>query len=223
MNKAMAKTRIIVVDDHPFITEGIRISLMGTEDMEIVADAADSEELFSLLAEPFPDIILLDITLPGRSGIETVRILSEEYPSIRVIMISANADEESIVYSLGAGARGYLTKNTGPGELVRAIRAVMAGEDYLGESISRNIVTNYLRKAKAGAASVNGRDFHLSEREKAIVKLIAEGLTYKEIGDKLCISARTVETHRNNIMQKLELRTIADLIKYSIREGITSL
>jgi DNA-binding NarL/FixJ family response regulator len=219
----MKKIKVIVVDDHPFIIEGIKISLMGVDDIEIIGEASDEEELLSILTDPYPDVLLLDIILPGTSGIELARIITEKYPSIKVIMVSANMDEAAIVSSLGAGARGYLTKNTRSEELVKAIRAVSDGEDYLGETISRGIITNYLRKVRSGERLPNGINSGLSDREKAIVKLIAEGLTYKEIGDRLCISSRTVEAHRNNIMQKLELSTIADLIKYSIREGITSL
>jgi DNA-binding NarL/FixJ family response regulator len=219
----MNKIRVIIVDDHPFIIEGIKISLMGVDDIEIVGEAADSGELFSILSEPYPDVLLLDITLPGISGIEVARMITEKQNGIKVMMISANTDEESIVASLAAGARGYLTKNTGTDELVKGIRAVYDGEDFLGETISKEILIQYLRKAKSGEMASKGNHSGLTDREKSIVGLIAEGLTYKEIGDRLCISARTVETHRNNIMQKLELATTADLIKYSIRAGITSL
>jgi len=219
----MSKIRVIVVDDHPFIVEGIKISLMGVDGIEVIAAASDSEELFSLLNGTLPDIVLLDITLPGLSGIEIARTITARYPAIRSIMISANTDEESIVSALGAGAKGYLTKNARREELIKAIQAVYGGEDFLGESISRSIIGSYLRKVRSGEFPMKNSLAGISEREREIVKLISEGLTYKEIGDRLCISARTVEAHKNNIMQKLGLKTIADLIKYSIREGITSL
>lgn len=219
----MNKIRVIVVDDHPIILEGIRISVMGEEDIEIMGSAMDSEELFALLNGSLPDLVLLDISLPGLSGIEIARIISGKYPSIRTMIISANTDEESIVAALSAGARGYLTKNARSDEMIRAIRAVYAGEDFLGEAISKSIISTYMRKAKSGELLMRNSQSLLSDRERDIVKHIAEGLTYKEIGDRLFISARTVEAHKNNIMQKLELKTIADLIKYSIREGITTL
>jgi DNA-binding NarL/FixJ family response regulator len=213
----------MIVDDHPIVIEGIKISLIGAEDIDLVGSAGDAEELFLALESVLPHVLLLDLILPGLSGHEITKVLLEKYPTVRVIILSANAEEESIVASLNAGARGYLTKDVKREELIKAIRVVSEGEEYLGEAISRKVIVSYLKKAKAGELPGRHPNHELSSREKEVVGLIAEGYTYKEVGDRLFISARTVEAHRNNIMQKLELKTIADLIKYSIRHGITHL
>jgi DNA-binding NarL/FixJ family response regulator len=219
----MVKIRLMIVDDHPVVVEGMKILLTGEEDIEYLGSASDSEELFNFLGETVPDVLLLDLVLPGISGIEIAKILAEKYSMIKVVILSSVAEEESIVACLNAGARGYLTKDVPRDELIKAIKVISEGEEYLGESISRKVIISYFKRAKAGDMAVRPSVLELSDREKEVVGLISEGLTYKEVGEKLFISSRTVEAHRNNIMQKLELKTIADLIKYSIRQGITRL
>lgn len=214
---------MMMVDDHPFVMEGVKVSLMGVDDIEIIGEASDAEEFFALLKGGLPDLVLLDLTLPGLSGMEVAEILSRDHPSVRIIILTANTDEGSILSAMGSGARGYLTKNIRREELLKAIYAVHAGDEFLAEEITKGIISGYFKRARTGDRPASGTNHSLTEREKDIVRLISEGLTYKEVGDRLCISARTVEAHRNNIMQKLELKTIADLIRYSIREGITRL
>jgi DNA-binding NarL/FixJ family response regulator len=218
------KIKLIIVDDHPMVVEGIRITLMDVEQIEITETAGDAEELFEILKrDHLPDIILLDITLPTLSGIEITEILSEKYPSIKVIILSANLDEESIRGAIRAGAKGYLPKNSRRSELIEAINEVYHGEDFLGERISSNIIKHYLKQAKSGESFFSKPKDDLSEREIEIVRLLSSGLSYKEIADKLFISSRTVESHKNNIMTKLDLHTLPDLIKYAIRNKIISL
>jgi len=219
----MEKIRLMIVDDHPIIIEGMKILLMGADDIEFIGSAGNAESLFRLLGTTLPDVLLVDLVLPDIQGSEVTKMVVQKYPGVRVIILSANAEEESIVACLNAGARGYLTKDVPRSELIKAIHAISEGEEYLGESISRKVIVSYFRKARTGDNHEHQVLPELSDREKEVVGLIAEGLTYKEIGEKLFISARTVEAHRNNIMQKLELNTIADLIKYSIRLGITRL
>lgn len=219
----MGKIRLMIVDDHPIIIEGMKILLMGADDIEFIGSAGDAEGLFRLLETTLPDVLLVDLVLPDIQGSEVTKIVVQKYPGVRVIILSANAEEESIVACLNAGARGYLTKDVPRNELIKAIKAISEGEEYLGEAISRKVIVSYFRKARTGDNQSQQVLPELSDREKEVVGLISEGLTYKEIGEKLFISARTVEAHRNNIMQKLELNTIADLIKYSIRMGITRL
>jgi DNA-binding NarL/FixJ family response regulator len=217
------KIKLIIVDDHPMVVEGIRITLEGADNIDIIETAGDAEELFEILQTDQPDIILLDITLPTLSGIEITETLSAKYPSIKVIILSANQDEESIRSAIRAGAKGYLPKNSRRSELIDAINEVCHGEDYLGEKVSANIIKNYLKQAKSGENSFTKPKADLSERETEILRLLASGLSYKEIADRLFISARTVESHKNNIMMKLGLHTLTDLIKYAIKHGIISL
>lgn len=217
------KIRLMVVDDHPIVTEGVKIMVFGTGDIEFIGSACDGKELFAFLQRDIPDVLLLDLGLSGQSGIEITRELMVVYPGIRVIIFSADTEEATVVSALEAGARGYLSKDVGRDELIKGIRAVADGQEFLGGLISRKVIHSYLRFMKS--TGVESRRLHpeLSDREKEVVGLIAEGFTYKEIGERLFISARTVEAHRNNIMSKLELKTVADLIKYSIRQGITKL
>lgn len=211
---------LIIVDDHPIVVEGLRTTLMDAEDIDILGDASDDTELFALLKEKEPDIILLDITLPSLSGIEITQILSEQSPGIKVIILSANVDPHLVSSAIAAGAKGYLAKNARRDELLEAIRSVHQGRDFLGGKISEEIIRNYLQKARVEGTKSSEVKPSLSERETQIIRLIAEGLAYKEIGNRLSISTRTVESHKNNIIMKLGLKTVADLIRYAIRNRI---
>jgi two-component system response regulator NreC len=218
----MNKIRVFVVDDHPIILEGIRITLKGIHDMEITGEAGNAEELLRILTEDIPDVILLDITLPGMSGLDTTRVLCGSQPCVRVIILTADVEMETIHAAIQSGAKGYLSKNASADELITAIRKVHSGEEYFSQDVTGNMVRSYVKYTR-GSPTHDQTLALLSEREIGILRLISEGLTYKEIGDKLSISTRTVEAHRNNIIQKLGLNNNAELIKYAIRHGISRL
>ncbi len=219
----MGKIKIMVVDDHQIIRDGINAILMSNNDIEIIAEAGNSEELFEKLKHVTPNIIILDISMPMLSGIEITKILTKEYPKIKVIIFSSYTNDDSIFDALKAGAKGYITKETVREELVNAIYTVNTGENFLSESISNTVLVNFIHKDKYSDKYSAKDKSNLTNREIEILKLIAEGLSYKEIGEKLFISSRTVETHKNHILQKLELRTIVDLVKYAIKNNYIEL
>lgn len=217
------KTKIFIVDDHDLIRDGLKALLEFEDKIEIAGEVADCDQLNKLLEIEIPDIILLDIGLPKKSGIEITEELSKKYPAIRVIILSGNMDEDSIFNAIKAGVKGYLPKSAKKSELVAAIKQVSEGGEYYSDSISTKIFRNYVKFAKVGRKHTIEKEVKLSEREIEIVKHFAEGLSFKEIAAKMFISARTVESHKNNILEKLELKTIIDLVKYAIRNDLIQL
>jgi DNA-binding NarL/FixJ family response regulator len=218
----MEKVKIMLVDDHRIFRDGI-VALLETEDnIEILSQASDGEELLAKLKTIKPDIVVLDINMPKISGIEITGIMREEYPDIKVIILSANMDEETIFNSIKAGAKAFLPKHATSKELIDAIFAIEKGDEYISKSISDTIMKSYFRMAKGGEKTASKIDL-LTDRELEIIKWFAEGMSYKEIGAKLFISARTVESHKNNIMEKLELETKVDLVKFAIKNKIIDL
>jgi DNA-binding NarL/FixJ family response regulator len=219
----MNKIKIILVDDHNIVRDGLKILLMNIPEIEVIGEVATGADLFDLLVCVKPDILLMDISLPKISGIAITEKISKDYPDIKVIMLTANVNDESVFNSFKAGALGYLPKNIDQAELVDAIKIVNEGNEYLAKSISNAVLRNYFDKAKAGSTKHLKNEQELTKREVEVIILFAEGLSYKEIADRLNISVRTVESHKNNIFEKLELTSIADLVKYAIRHGLTSL
>jgi DNA-binding NarL/FixJ family response regulator len=219
----MEKIRLILVDDHQLVRTGIANLLSGEPGFEIIGEAADAKELFSLLGQSQPDITVLDIALPGMSGIEITKKLHNDFPGIRILILSMHTSEEFIFNAINSGARGYLPKNTSRKELIEAIYAINRGEEYFAESISNVILKSYIKKAKSDSTDVESDENLLSKREIEVLKLFAEGMTNQEIADKLFISIRTVESHKNHIMARLELKTTVDLVKFAIRNNIVLL
>jgi len=219
----MDKIRIILVDDHQLVRTGIANLLAGETGFEIIGEAADASELLILLEKVQPDIAVLDVAMPGMSGIDLTRLIKTNYPAIRVLILSMYNSEEFIFNAINAGAKGYLPKNTSRKELIDAIRAVVRGEEYYAESISNVILKSYIKKAKSGADEISGNENQLSKREIEVLRLFAEGFTNQEIADKLFISIRTVESHKNHIMQRLELKSSVDLVKFAIRNNMVNL
>jgi DNA-binding NarL/FixJ family response regulator len=219
----MDKTRIFLVDDHPIVRDGIKALLVGHENYSIVGEAADGRELLDKLPDYKPDLVILDISLPKMSGIEITRIISEQYPEIKVLILSMHTGEDFIFNAIKAGAKGYLPKNTTRRELVDAINSLVAGDIYFNDAISNTILKSYIRKAQNKEEPAVETENALSPRESEILKMVAEGYTNPEISDKLFISIRTVESHKNHIMQKLKLKTTVDLVKFAIRKGIVEI
>ena len=219
----MEKISLILVDDHQLVRTGIANLLAGEPGFEISGEAADAKELFDLLKQSQPDIAILDIALPGMSGIEITKKLHNNYPGIRILILSMHTSEEFIFNAINSGARGYLPKNTSRKELIEAIYAIHRGEEYFAESISNVILKSYIKKAKSDTPDSESKESLLSKREIEVLRLFAEGSTNQEIADKLFISIRTVESHKNHIMARLELKTTVDLVKFAIRNNIVLL
>ncbi len=217
----MDKIKIILVDDHSLVRDGIKSILQTEENIEIVGEASNFDELQVFLQNKKCDMVVLDISLPDISGIKICSILREEHPEINVLILSMYINEEFIFNALQAGAKGYLPKNTNKRELLNAVRAINNGEEYFSNEISEIILKSYVNKVQ------NKKDVsdssELSKREKEVLVLFAEGLSNTEISDKLYISVRTVESHKNHIMQKLQLKNTVDLIKYAIKNKYVDL
>ncbi|MEI8202240.1 MAG: response regulator transcription factor [Bacteroidota bacterium] len=219
----MKKIKIILVDDHQIVRDGIKSLLTGLDDIEIIGEAADSKELFGFIKQNVPDIIVLDISLKGLSGLEITKIISEEYPGIHVLILSMYTNEEYVYTAIKNGAKGYLPKNTTRKELVDAIHAINRGEEFFSEQISNIILKSYIRSIKGNNPQSEKPESKLTQRETEILKYFAKGVTNQEIAEKLFISIRTVESHKNHIMQKLELKTTMDLLKFAIKNKLVDL
>jgi DNA-binding NarL/FixJ family response regulator len=219
----MSKIRIFLVDDHQLVRDGIKALLMSSNDISILGEASTGKECFEKIAIEPPDILILDISLPDTSGIEITKQITAEYPKTRVLILSMHTNEDFIFNSVKAGAKGYLPKNTSREELLSAIYSIYEGDEFFADSISRIMLKSYVRKAKEDDMAILGSNIPLTTREIEILKLFAEGFINKEISDQLDISIRTVETHKNHIMKKLELKSTVELIKYAIRNKIVEI
>ncbi len=220
----MNKIKVLLVDDHQIVRDGIFALLIKEHEIEIVGEASNGDELFEKLKFIKPEIIILDISLPKMSGIEIAAILSRDYPHIRIIVFSSYTDEETIFKSIRSGAKGFLPKDSMREDLVTAIKKVHQGFEYLSDKIPNTILMDYIKKSSSAEDKFNNLKLsNLTKREREILKLIAEGLSYKEIGSELYISVRTVETHKNNILQKLELKSTIDLVKFAIKNDLIDL
>lgn len=212
--------KVILVDDHEIVRDGIRLLIEGMENIQVIDEAGSAVEMKSILVIKQPDIAIIDISLPGISGIELATYLAENYPQIKILMLSMYTSEDFIFNSIKAGAAGYLPKNTTKDELNNAIVEIMEGREYFSESISNVILKSYVKKAQSEKEPVKKELNLLSSREQEVLRLFSDGNSNKEIANELFISTRTVESHKNHIMQKLELKTTVDLIKFAIKSGI---
>lgn len=211
----MDPTRVLIADDHTLIRAGIRSLLEKLSGIEVVAEASDGREVLRLVAEHRPLIVLMDIAMPNLNGLDATRVLTESYPNVRVIILSIYSDEEHVYQALRAGAAGYLLKGAATEELELAIRSVAQGETYLGPQVSRPVIAEYIRRTKAPGSGEN-----LSVRQRQVLQLIAEGKTTKQVALELNISVKTVESHRAQLMDRLNIHDVAGLVRYAIRMGL---
>lgn len=211
-------TSVLLVDDHKIVRAGIRALLDRLPGIDVIGEAADGREALELIATLCPRIVLMDIAMPGLNGLEAIAQIGERFPYVRVIVLSMYANEEYVLRALRVGAAGYLLKDAGPAELQMAIGAVTTGEIYLCPNVSR-LVTEYVRRVGNGEDSAFDQ---LSSRQREVLQLIAEGHTTQEIGRILGIHAKTVETHRQNLMDRLNIHDIAGLVRYAIRVGLVT-
>ena len=212
--------KILIVDDHQIFREGLRALLEREPDMEVVADAADGAAAISLSREHHPDVIVMDITMPVMNGIEATRQILAESPGARIVALSMGSDRRFVVEVLKSGAVGYVLKDAAVAELTTAIRTVAAGDPYLGPKITHLIIREFMQRIPEESSLT----FEvLSPREREVLQLIADGKNPKEIAFTFNVSLKTVENQRHSIMKKLNLYSIAELTKYAIREGLSSL
>jgi two-component system, NarL family, nitrate/nitrite response regulator NarL len=209
--------KIILADDHPIVREGIRARLATQPNMKIVAEAENGTEAIKRVQEHSPAIVLMDINMPDMNGLEATKIIVAKSPKTKVLVLSMHQDREYVVEIMRSGARGYVLKSSPPNELIRAIELVHAGEAFFSPGISRVLLNELSRPVQRPAVA------NLSDREKEVLRLIASGLSNKEIADKLGVGVRTVETHRERLMRKLDIHSVAGLTKFAIAEGVLKL
>lgn len=214
--------KCIIVDDHKIVIDGIKAMLFGINEIQIIGEASCGSEFLVLLNNIKADIAIIDVKLPDISGIDIVKQITRNYPSIKTIMLTSQDDEETILKAVQAGVMGFLPKNTNQIEFINAIKTIYDGAEYFGSNISKIIYSSFAKQLKEDGSNISNKP-SFTAREKEIIVLISEGLSYKEISEKLFISVRTVETHKKNLQEKLSLKTNADIIKYAIRNGLIEL
>ena len=213
--------RILLVDDHPMWRDGLRRLLEREPNVEVVAEAGDGRSALQQAHDTRPDIVVMDVGMAGLNGVEATRRICEELPETRVLALSQHRDRQTVASMLQAGAAGYLTKFAAPEEIVRALTAVADDRVYISESLLPMVVEDYVSLLSKGAP--RPADMEMTQREREILQLVAEGHSTRSIARRLSISHKTVETHRRNIMRKAGVDTVAGLTKVAIREGLTSL
>jgi two-component system response regulator NreC len=217
----MKKLRLLVADDHKIFRQGIKKLLDEESDLNIVGEAADGREAVQKATELKPDVILMDIAMANLNGLEATKKIKKVLPSTRVIMLTMHKNEEYILQSFQAGASGYILKEGAVEELVSAIRSIYQDKSFLSPTISKTLIDAYLRKMETGKTET---PFDLlTDREREVLQLIAEGYTNREVAKALFISVKTVEAHRAHIMQKLNIHDIAKLVKYAIQKGLVDM
>jgi DNA-binding NarL/FixJ family response regulator len=221
---------ILLVDDHKIVREGLRSLLEAEDDFRVVAEAADGRAAVELAREHSPAVVVMDIAMPQLNGIEATRQIINSLPRAKVIALSMHSDRRFMSEMLRAGASGYLLKDAASEELIQAIRTVVGGNVYLSPQITDVVVDDYLRRLPDGGAlapahghgAARGAFTALTAREREVLQLMSEGKATKQIAMILHVSIKTVETHRRQLMEKLDLHSVAELTKYAIREGLTT-
>jgi len=215
---APARVRIMLADDHKLFRAGIFALVQTLRGIEIVAEAADGREALRLVAAHRPDVVLMDVMMPNLNGLDAAARIARAFPRTRVVIVSMNADEDSVLKSLRAGAAGYVVKTADPAELELAIRAAARGERFLSSAVSQHVVAACLKRVDREQTSLE----RLTPRQREVLQLIAEGHTTKEIAARLDISAKTAESYRGELMKVLEIHDVASLTRYAIRAGLVS-
>jgi DNA-binding NarL/FixJ family response regulator len=214
----MSPLRIVLVEDHALVRAGIRSLLEKLANLEVVAEAGDGRAALGLIAEHQPDVVLMDIKMAGLNGLEATTRIMRDFPGVRVVILSMYANEEYVIQALRAGASGYLLKDAGTAELELAVRAAARGETYLSPAISRRMIQDYLEIVGGEGGALE----QLTPRQREVLQLVAEGNSVKEIAQILHVSVKTVETHRAQLMERLDIHDVAGLVRYAIRVGLVA-
>ena len=213
-------TRILLAEDHAIVREGLRSLLEKQTDMEIIGETEDGRKAVELVRELMPDIVIMDISMPNLNGIDATRRITGEFPDVKVIALSIHANRRFVTDMLSAGAAGYILKECMFDELVRAIKTVVTNGSYLGSKITGVVIEDYVKRLATTAETPLST---LTSREREVLQLVAEGKSTKQIAMALHVSTKTIEANRRQIMLKLDIHSIAELTKYAVREGLTSL
>lgn len=213
--------RLLIADDHQLMRQGLRALIEKEAGMTVVAETANGKETIAQVAQTHPHVVIMDVTMPDLNGIEATRRIKKANKKVRIVALSAHSDRHFVAEMLRAGASAYILKQTAYEELIRAVRAVMEGETYLSPAVTQGVVDSLVSSLpKSGE---NPAFASLTQKEREVLQRVAEGQSTKEIAAALSVSVKTIETHRSHIMDKLKLHSIAQLTKYAIREGVTSL
>ncbi len=213
-------TRVLIADDHKIVREGLKALIDKQEAMQVVAEADNGLEAVRLARKLRPDVVIMDLGMPQMNGIEATRELTAHEPGIKVIALSMHSDKRFVLQMIKAGASGYLLKDSAFEELISAIKTVVSNQSYLSPKITDVVIKDYIQTLSRGDVSAFSV---LTAREREVLQLLAEGRSTKEIAASLSVSVKTIETHRQQIMDKLDIHSVAELTKYAIREGLTSL
>lgn len=216
----MSKVRILIADDHGIVRKGLRLQLEQNDNFHVVGEAADGREAVRMAEELKPDVVLMDIAMPNLNGIEATAQIVKRNPGTGVIILSMHSDESYLTKTLSAGAKGYLLKDSADVDLYRAVQVVAQGKSFFSPTISNTLLEDYMRQLQQRGLQ-DSYDL-LTSREKEILQLLAEGKSNKEVAVTLDLSTSTVETHRNRMMQKLDLHSAADIVLYAVRKKIIS-
>ena len=216
----MDKVRVVLADDHQMLRDGLRALLAKEPDMDVVGEAADGTQVLDMVGQLQPDVVVMDIGMPGLNGQEATRRITKDFPGVRVVALSSYTDRRYVLRMLEAGACGYVIKATASKELLRALRAASGGRRYLCPEVSGIVMDHAV--SGSGSTQKPG-EACLGTREREVLQLLAEGLTSSEMAKRLSISVKTVEAHRRNITIKLDIHSVAELTKYAVSEGITQL
>jgi len=216
----MNTIKLMLVDDHAIVRNGIRMLLDQVDDFEIIDEAADGEEALEKLKTHQPDVIMMDISLPGMSGIQTTQVVSRLYKHVRTLMLSMHNNEDYILRAVEAGAFGYILKDSSSDEMIKAIRTVVNGEKYFSSPVANIILNGYLSQLKKADKNSRLRRSKLSKKEKEILQFLVDGMSSREIAEKLQLSVRTVDNHRANMMRRLQVKNAAELVKMAVEEKL---
>jgi two-component system response regulator NreC len=219
----MKRIRVVVADDHTIVRQGLLALLNEQQDIEVVAEAEDGRDALKKVEKFLPDILILDVGMPRLNGLEAARQIKRQNQTVKILMLTMHSDEEYIFETLKAGASGYLLKDAAATELITAIHSIHSGQSYLSPSVSHRVIENYIRRSDPPNNEDTGSHKLLTEREREVLQLVAEGKTNREIADILNISIKTVDNHRTNLMNKLDIHDRAGIVRYAIRKGIITL
>ncbi len=214
----MNATRVLLADDHALVRAGIRALLEKIPNVEVIGEANSGRETLELVKSELPNLVLMDIAMAELGGLEALPRITKDFPSVNVIILSAHANEEYVIRALRNGAAGYMLKDAATAELELAINSVAQGKTYLSPSISRTVIDNYLERVGGESGPLE----HLTPRQREILQLIAEGTNTKEIACQLNVSVKTIESHRLQLMERLNIHDIPGLVRYAIRSGLIS-